>query len=603
MKKILVVFYVCFLPVSLFAQFSIEGKIVDKLSNEPLAGTVVKIENTVLYAIADSDGRFKISGLTKKYYFITVSLLGYVSQSKKIYIEKSLYLDFFLEQNVFIQDEIIINATRAGNNTPVASQIIEFEQIKPVNLGQDLPVLLSQQTSVVTTSDAGAGVGYTGIRIRGSDITRINVTVNGIPLNDPESHGVWFVNMPDFASSVNNLQLQRGVGTSTNGAGAFGATMNFMTTVLNEVPYAELNSSIGSFSTFKNSFLVGTGIIDSFFSVDFRLSQISSDGYVDRAFSKLNSYFLFINFFNNHTLLRLISFSGKEKTYQAWWGVPKAWLLNDTDDVKRYILHGLFTESQYNNLITSKPETYNYYTYENETDNYTQTHFQLHLSHEFTKQLAGNVSLHYTLGQGYYEQFRENDEFSDYGLNNPIIGNDTIKNTSLIRQKWLDNDFYGATWSLIFKNKVLDITWGGAFNQYSGNHFGKIIWAEFSSTLPFNYEWYANKGLKNDFNSYLKGNYAITERLLYYLDIQYRWIIYSINGYHDDLRDISLEKSYGFFNPKTGLMYKIQRNQQLYLSFANASKEPSRYSSRAPPTSVIEATSSTLSLGYSRLSE
>jgi len=576
MKRILVVIFLLVFPITIFAQLFIEGKIFDKSTEEPLAGAVVRIEKTVFVVEANANGYFKISGLSKADYIISVSMLGYVTQRKTIFIEKNTVLNIKLEKTAIIQDEIVINATRADNKTPVAAQNIDFKKIKPLNLGQDIPVLLNQLPSVVTNSDAGAGIGYTGIRIRGSDITRINVTVNGIPLNDPESHGVWFVNMPDFASSVNNLQVQRGVGTSTNGAGAFGASMNFMTTTIREKPYAEINSAIGSYSTLKNSFSAGTGVVDSMFSFDFRLSQIGSDGFVDRSFSELKSYFISANFFNKRTFLRIISFSGKEKTFQAWWGVPKAKLNNDTTDIKRYLNHGLYSENQYKNLIQSDPRTYNFYTYENETDNYQQTHYQLHLTHELSDNLMGNISLHYTKGKGFYEQFRENDKFSSYGLSNLIIGNDTINRTELVRQKWLDNDFYGATWSLIYQRKKLNAVLGGSLNQYKGQHFGNIIRAEFASTIPHNFEWYRNTGVKNDFSSFIKTTVDISTSLSFFADVQFRRVNYTINGNHDDLRDISMLKTYNFFNPKTGLLFEINNNHQLFFSFAATSKEPSR---------------------------
>jgi len=360
-------------------------------------------------------------------------------------------------------EEVNVNAIRANSKTPIAFTNINKNQIINKNLGQDLPIIVSMSPSLVTTSDAGAGVGYTSLRIRGTDPTRINVTINGIPLNDSESQGVWWVNMPDFSSSLENIQIQRGVGTSTNGSSAFGASINLKTSNFTKSPYFETNNTIGSYSTLKNNLVFGTGLIKNKFSFDGRISKISSDGYIDRASSDLKSLFIQGSYFLEKSVLKAIMFTGQEITYQAWNGVPKKFL-----DSNR---------------------TYNSYTYENEIDNYKQTHYQLHYSKELSPLTYFNLSAHYTHGEGYYEQEKLNEEFESYGLENIIFGNDTIDNTDLIRRKWLNNDFGGIIFSLKHKLGKMNINLGGGINQYSGQHYGNIIWAEYSSNSDINHQY------------------------------------------------------------------------------------------------------------------
>jgi iron complex outermembrane receptor protein len=342
-----------------------------------------------------------------------------------------------------------------------------------------MPFVLNQMPSVVVNSDAGTGIGYTGIRVRGSDPTRINVTVNGIPLNDSESHGVFWVNMPDFASSVNNIQLQRGVGTSTNGAAAFGASLNLQTTKVNTEAYAEINETVGSFNTLKHTLSLGSGLLKDKFAFDIRLSKLDSDGFVDRASADLESFYASGAYVGKKSILRFNVFAGHEVTYQSWWGLPQAKLKDD--------------------------RTYNYYTYDNEVDDYTQTHYQLHYSLQPVNELNLNVSLHYTKGAGFFEQYKEDDGLSDYNLPAIIIGDTSITATDLIRRRWLDNDFYGATYSVNYTpSDMIKFTLGGAWNQYDGDHFGEVIWARYASTSDIRDRYYESRGLKTDFNTYLK---------------------------------------------------------------------------------------------------
>ena len=449
-------------------------------------------------------------------------------------------------------EQVNINALRASENTPVTFTNISKNKIEEQNLGQDIPYLLSNTPSIVTTSDAGSGIGYTGFRLRGTDQTRINVTINGVPLNDPESQGVWWVNMPDFATSIENIQIQRGVGTSTNGAASFGASINLKTNVLRTKAYAKTNNSFGSFRTLKNNIEFGTGLINNKFSFDGRLSRISSDGYIDRATSDLKSFYISGGYYGNNNVLKAIVFSGKEKTYQAWNGVPLNFL-EDTD-----------------------LRTYNSYTYENEIDNYGQTHYQLHFNKQLNSKTNYNIALHYTKGAGYYEQFKSDESLSDYGLSNIIIGHDTLKETDLIRRKWLDNDFYGTIFSLNKTINKVKLTLGGGWNKYFGRHFGEIIWAEFASNSEIREKYYNNDASKKDFNIYAKFDFKIDENFNLFIDLQNIQVNYSFMGYDENLYNIKQSEKFNFFNPKLGLFYNLNKNKSAYASFAIANKEPNR---------------------------
>ncbi|NVO02516.1 MAG: TonB-dependent receptor [Bacteroidetes bacterium] len=538
-------------PLIAFSQFTLSGKVCDKETNETIPSANVRLENSWQVSSTDASGCFSITKLKKNNYQILISYVGYKTYSENIEVDKDIIVTIKLEKTSLLQDEVIISATKADNKSATTFKNIDKKEIKEINLGKDLPYLISSSPSTVVTSDAGAGVGYTGIRIRGSDITRINVTVNGIPINDPESQGVYWVNMPDFASSIDNIQIQRGVGTSTNGAAAFGASINIQTLKLNPEPYAEINSSYGSYNTSKNTFSVGTGLINKKFSFDGRLSKLYSDGYIDRAFSDLKSFYVSGSYYGNKSILKLNIFSGKERTYQAWYGVPK------------------------DSLATNR--TYNPYTFDNQTDNYQQDHYQLIYSKELFKNLNVNAALHYTRGRGYYEEFRENDDFANYNLNPVIIGNDTITSSNLIRQRWLDNNFYGITYSANYDNqKKLKLTIGGAYNIYDGDHFGKVIWAEFASNTKPENNYYLNNGKKKDFNIFGKGLYQITKKLSGFIDVQFRNINYSFIGYDNDLVSVDQNVILNFINPKAGLNFDFNSNNSIYASYSIGNKEPNR---------------------------
>ncbi len=471
-------------------------------------------------------------------------------------------------------DEVSVNALRANDKTPMAFTNISKSEIKKSNLGQDLTYLISLTPSVVTTSDAGAGIGYTGLRIRGTDPSRINVTINGIPVNDSESQGVWWVNMPDFASSLDNIQIQRGVGTSTNGAAAFGASINLKTLALNKKAYTITNNSVGSFNTLKNNIEFGSGMLNNKFTFDGRLSRISSDGYIDRATSDLKSLYLQGAYFGKKSVLKAIVFSGQERTYQAWNGVPKRYL--DTN------------------------RTFNSYTYENEVDNYNQTNYQLHYNEQLNSKTNIHLATHYTHGEGYFESEKLNQNLADYGLNNILIGSDTISSTDLVRRKWLNNDFGGITYSINHKNDLVNLVVGGANNVYSGQHYGNVIWAQYMSNGLYNHQYYKNIATKYDNNIFIKTNFQASEKTSLFLDLQSRNIEYEFNGSDIDGNIGVQEVKLDFFNPKFGLSHKMNEEQLLYGSFAVANKEPNRsdYIESSPNSRPLHETLYDTEIGF-----
>ena len=538
------------LPAVALAQFSAGGKITDKDSGLPLAGATVNLNNSLVSVQTNSAGGFNFNNLKAGTYRLKASFLGYRSLERTVQIDGNKTFDFQLEQTNLLAEEVIVYATRASANSASTYQNITKEEIGKKNLGQDLPYLLNQTPSAVVTSDAGAGVGYTGIRIRGSDPTRINMTINGIPYNDSESQGTFLVNLPDLASSIDNIQIQRGVGTSTNGAGAFGASLNIQTNGRRDSAYAELNNTYGSFNTWKNTVNVGTGVINNKFSFDGRLSRINSDGYIDRASSKLKSYFLSAAYYGKNSLLRANVFSGTEKTYQAWNGVPES-------------------------LLESN-RTYNGFTYDDQTDNYTQDHYQLLYSHSFSPKVSANAALHYTKGRGYYEEFKEDAGLAGYGIADVVVGGETIASSDLIRRRWLDNDFYGATYSLIYTpSNNLNFTLGGAYNEYDGGHFGEVIWAQYASNSSIRQRYYDGRGFKTDFNIYGKASYQAGNATLF-ADLQYRRLGYTIDGTDKNRSPLNVTDKLDYLNPKLGISYTLGEHSNIYTSFAVANKEPNR---------------------------
>ena len=574
MRKLVAILLLQIMVVSAFAQLNLKG--VVRGNNELLSGASVILENTFYGISTDSNGKFKYKKVKKGNSILSVSFIGVEGQKMDISLASNQEIVVDLQANVVMTDEIIVAATRVNAKSPFTYSNISNQEISKRNMGQDIPYLLQLTPSFVATSDAGAGVGYTNFRIRGTDLNRVNVTINGIPLNDPESHGTWFVDQPDLASSLENIQIQRGVGTSTNGAAAFGATINLQTNTLQKNAYAAYKTALGSFNTFKNTISAGTGLINNKFTLDARLSKVASDGFVDRAFSDLKSFFVSGGYYSEKSVLKINVFSGLEETYQSWWGVPSVRLNNDLAGMQQYQDHWLYSAQETQEMINSDSRTYNYYTYDNQVDHYQQDHYQLHFSHKFNSWWNLSLAGHFTHGAGYYENYKADEDFADYQLPYPEMETVSIESTDLVNRKWLDNDFYGLTYSLNYEKNNSNFTLGGGYSNYNGNHFGNVIWAQYLGNVKPNYEWYRSKGIKKDLNIFAKYNLQLAEKLNLFADLQYRKINYSIDGIDDDLRNITQEHDFNFFNPKLGIFYQPAAHQKLYLSFAVANREPNR---------------------------
>ncbi|KGE14096.1 TonB-dependent receptor [Sphingobacterium deserti] len=521
---------------------------VQTFEQKPLPGASVEFQG--ITKSSNQDGIVTFPQLGPQAGTLKVRHIGFGSYSKYVNPTQENTVHVVLQPDQRLTGEVQVMATRAPENSATTYKNISKEELNRLNLGQDIPYLIDQTPSVVVGSDAGAGVGYTNMTIRGSNSQRINVTLNGIPLNDAESMGSFFVNLPDFASSTQSIQIQRGIGTSTNGAGAFGASLNMQSDALETTPYAELNNTFGSYNTWKNTVKLGTGLINDKFAFNARLSRISSDGYIDKATSDLKSFYVDAGYYGDKHQLKATIFSGKEKTFQAWDGVPEELLETN--------------------------RRYNGFDYENQTDNYTQTHHHLHYNYFTTANTTLNVALHYTRGKGYYEEYRGDDNFSTYGLT-PIINTDTtINTTDLIRQRWLDNYFYGTVFSVNHKlNENHSLIIGGGANQYRGDHYGKVIWARYASDSRLGDKYYFNDAEKNDVNFYGKWNGKFGAFNLY-TDLQYRFVDYTFEGFDHNriLSDVNVK--HHFFNPKLGATYILSPSATLYSSYAYGSKEPVR---------------------------
>ena len=528
---------------------NVVGKVTDAGTGAPIPSATIELDH--FSAVANDSGKFGIR-IPPGTHRIRITAIGFRPYEGNIEPSDRETVFSLHRINLFMQP-VEVTATRAGEKAPFTKTNISKKEIERLNLGQDLPFILNQTPSVVINSDAGNGIGYTGIRIRGSDATRINMTINGIPYNDAESQGLFFVNLPDLASSVNNIQVQRGVGTSSNGAGAFGATMNFSTNEVNTNSYGEINNSAGSFNTWKHTLKVGSGLINDHFTLDARLSKISSDGYIDRAATDLQSVYLSGAYLNDKTSIRVNVLSGKEKTYQAWYGVLES---------------DLASNRTVNYAGMEKPDE----PYKDETDNYRQDHYQLFVNHQFNDNLTFNTALFLTQGKGYYEQYKASENFAEYGLPHFVLDNDTVTQTDLIRQLWLDNNFYGGIFSANYKSLKDQLTFGGGWTRYDGNHYGHIIWAE--TGIPANYRWYDLDAYKTDLNVYSKYQRKLSNHFEVFADVQYRRVLYDLGGFRDN-PSLNSRNIYQFVNPKFGVTYSVQ-DYQVYASYSIGNKEPNR---------------------------
>ncbi len=557
----------CFIGMSIKAQVALKGQLKSD-NGEVIPFATVGIKTSQISVITNAEGLFEIKGLKQQTYTLLFHCLGFLDRTEVLQIEADKTIEVVMEASNKQLEEVVVNANRVDKTSGMAFNNVDSETLKKQNFGQDAPYMLGQLTGVVVNSDAGNGIGYTGLRIRGSDGTRINLTINGVPVNDAESQATFFVNMPDLVSSTDNIQVQRGVGASSNGAGAFGASINFQTSQFNDKAYAKVISTYGSFNTRRNTLMAGTGLLNNKFTLDARASKITSDGYIDRAFSNLHSYYLAAGYYGKKSIIKFINFLGKEKTYQAWNYVPE-------DSIKMgnrtYNEIGAYTDA-YGKL--------NFYN--NETDNYQQNNFQLHIIHPFSSRLILNITGHYTKGAGYYEQYKQDAKLSSYNIAPLLLSvNDsttlTIKNSDIIRRRWLDNDFAGGIFNLNYRaNEKLSFILGGGYNTYFGKHFGNVIWTQFASNSSLNHQYYMNTGNKNDGNAYLKMNYKPIQKLNVFVDAQVRYVDYSFVGINDVLLSTKQLKSFVFFNPKVGMSYNLNQFINMYASFAVANKEPNR---------------------------
>lgn len=572
-RQLFLFFFLSAAALSASAQTMITGTVRDANTQEPLAGATVTLKNLRLGTITENDGTFRLPDVPEGEQTLVVEYVGYQKFTQTFQADKVQEFTIRLAEKSIQMADVVVTAPAIY---PVTKSEVTRQELEKLNLAQDLPVLLRFEPSMVTTSDAGAGVGYTGMRIRGSDATRTNVTINGIPLNDAESQGVFWVNMPDFASSVDQLQIQRGVGTSVNGAGAFGASVNIQTEDAPDEAFAEINNSYGSFNTWRHNLRFGTGKLGEKVSVAGRLSKITSDGFIDRAFSDLKSFYLTGTFEDNGHRLTANVFSGQEQTYQAWYGVPEA-------------------------ILQEGDRTHNILTYENETDNYQQDHYQLLYDKTglFDGRVGVNAALHYTYGRGYFEQFREDDPLASYGIAPLEIGNETITNSDIVRRLWLRNDFFGGIYNLTYEADKLNLHLGGGWHRYEGKHFGEVVWAEFASDSEIRERYYDNDASKTDFNTFLKATFEPVANLFLFGDLQIRQVNYEFLGFNRQGENVTQTADLTFFNPKFGARYLLD-NHQFYASYAIGQREPNRndYTESSPDSRPEPEVLQNLEVGY-----
>jgi len=542
MKKIIFFLFLVASQICIGQSFTLSGKVVDN-ENNPLAGATILVTQINQGTSTDFDGEFQVQ-LPQGNYTLKVSFLGFKTEMKEISISKNQEIAIQLSEDLNVLDEVLVAAVRADADIPVTFSNLSKKEIAKRNLGQDIPILLNYMPSVISSSDAGAGVGYTYMNVRGSNYERINVTVNGIPYNDAESHGTFWVNLGDFASSTESLQLQRGVGTSTNGSGAFGASLNILTDAVSEDPSGEISNSLGSFGTRKHTVKFSTGKLNDHIEIAGRLSNIYSDGYVDRASTDIKSYFLQGSYSDENTLIKAITFGGTEETYQSWEGLTAKQLKEDRRQ--------------------------NPYTYDNQVDDYKQDHYQLHWNEKLTDEWSTNLALSYTKGAGFFEQFKEDKDAADFG-------NLIVDGSDVIVRRWLDNNFYVVNFNTNYKTDKLNFITGISYSNYFGDHFGEVIWGEdLTPNTNIRDRYYFSDAKKTDFSLFAKATFDISKKLSAYADLQGRFIDYQTQGITSDIVPIDVDANFSFFNPKFGFTYKINRNNNLYTSFAVANREPNR---------------------------
>ena len=538
LQCLLVVFVIC--SSTLSAQNVLRG-VVKNQNEEPLEGATIKLIDSETFTATNTNGEFSVS-VSQTNLTIQVSFVGYQTLTQDVSVNQTVSIT--LKEGISNLDEVFVSAVRATKLQPFTFSNVSKEDIANRNLGQDMPVLLSYLPSVVSSSDAGAGIGYNYLRVRGSDDTRINVTINGIPYNDPESQGTFWVNLGDFASSVENLQLQRGVGTSTNGSGAFGASLNILTDNISEDAGGEIANSFGSFGTRKHTLKYTTGLLNEHFEFSGRVSNIYSDGYVDRASTDLKSYYFQGNYKDDNRLIKAITFGGTERTYQSWFGLTEEELKEDRRQ--------------------------NPYTYDNQVDNYQQDHYQLHWNERYNNNWSTNIGLNYTKGSGYFEQFREEENTEDFA-------NLIEDGSDVIVRRWLDNDFYVANANITYRSSNVEVISGVSYSDYTNDHFGEVIWgSDLAANTEIRDRYYFSDSKKNDFSSFIKSTFKVAPKLSAYVDLQGRFVSYKTQGLSSDRTDLDVDSNFSFFNPKAGLTYELNTKNIFYASYARANREPNR---------------------------
>ena len=558
------------------AQYSLQGILINSIK-EPVANANVVLQPGNLKTITDNGGIFSFEKLPKGIYQLNIYSNGYQSVDTSINLQNQVILSLSLKVLNVVTDEVIVNASRANQNSGIAFETIDKKTLETTNLGQDIPYLLQLTPSAVVNSDAGTGIGYTGIRIRGSDASRINVSMNGVPLNDAESQQMYWVNLPDIASSTENIQVQRGAAVGASGTASFGGGINLLSNKLPSLAGAEIIGGIGSFNTNKSSITLSSGLLKEKFAFQGRMSRITSDGFIDRGSADLKSYAICGAYYGNKTMVRFNHFSGKEITYQSWNGVPKSRYDDDVQGMQDYIVRNGLNEVDANNLLTSG-QTYNYYTYDNQVDDYKQNHYQLLLSQELSKSWLLNATAHYTKGSGYFEEYKSADSLYTYGIDDIIINDSTTISTSdLIRQRWLDNDFYGGNFNLQGNTYSWQrITLGASYSQYDGSHFGKVIWTAYNAGTPINFTYYDNEAVKKDASFFVRTENSLSKKFMFIADAQLRNFKYDFIGLNEDGSSAPQNVDELFLNGKLGLSYNPNSNHQLYTSVSLANNEPNR---------------------------
>jgi len=591
MRQIFIAAYMLFSAATAFGQHTIKGKVMDEKGNA-LVDAKVFVQDYASGRITANDGSFRFDGMKNEFYTLEISFVGFETSILKVKVDQDLVIK--LNPKTYSIDEIIVKSLRATDKSPVAYSNIDKETLAKSNLGQDIPYLLSMTPSFVASSDAGTGIGYTGFRIRGTDAARINVTINGIPYNDADEQGAYWVDLPDFTSSLESVQVQRGVGTSTNGAGAFGANINLQTENYAQKASGESSITMGSFNTLKATVKASSGLINGHWAIDGRLSSVKSDGYIDRGSVDMKSYFVQAGYYDEKTSIKFLTFGGTEKTYHAWDGVPK---------------DSLTTHRTYNPCgFMGNDANGNPLYYQNQTDNYIQTNYQLVGVHTFSTEFSINAGLHYTRGDGYYEEYKQDQPMKTYSLSSYILNGTTVDNSDLVRQKKMGNDFAGGVFSLNYQKNKLTAQLGGAANNYWGNHWGDVIWVKnyIGNVLPIT-EYYRSNVNKLDANIYLKGNYELSLKWNVFADLQYRYVNYTLKGTNDQWDDainamqvLDVKKPFNFFNPKVGAFYRPNNKNDIFASLAVANREPTRtnYTDGTPATAPTNETLYDAEVGY-----